>query len=103
MLVNCAFTSQPIYIFVFAYANCRFSHDAAHLRQNKTNRKFFFLFFVEPNQQFFSNIGTDIENWAQIRLMNCKLILVDMCHYFVKNCNFIDFVLSLGTFVIEKS
>ena len=44
-----------------------------------------------------------IENCAQISLMNLKLILVDICLYFVKNTNFIDSVLSLGTFVIDES
>ena len=31
MLISFAVTVKLIYVFVFAYANCLFSHEAAHL------------------------------------------------------------------------
>ena len=30
VLISCAVTEQLICTFVFAYAKCKFSHDAAH-------------------------------------------------------------------------
>ena len=34
-LISCAVTAQLICVFVFAYAQIRFSHDAAHFKENK--------------------------------------------------------------------
>ena len=30
-LISCAVTAQLIFVFIFAYAKSRFSHDAAHM------------------------------------------------------------------------
>ena len=36
-LISCAVTAQTFCVFVFAYADCLFSHDVAHLLQRKPN------------------------------------------------------------------
>ena len=38
-LISCAVTAQLICVFVFAYAKCRFSHDAAHFEQQQNRKK----------------------------------------------------------------
>ena len=40
-LISCAVTAQLICIFVFAYANCWFSHAQAQIIMNHVSKRFF--------------------------------------------------------------
>ena len=48
-LNSCAVTMQLICTFVFAYAKCRFSHDAAHIIQSTVK---YLSFEVNQSLQF---------------------------------------------------
>ena len=49
--ISCAVTAQLICVFVFAYANSRFSHDAAHI---------IYLYALEPEHKTFINFSVYI-------------------------------------------
>ena len=55
MLISFAVTAKLICVFVFAYAKCWFSHDAAHI-EGVQNRRLMLSFF-RIFESFFVGIG----------------------------------------------
>ena len=71
-LISCAVTAQLICVFVLAYSESRFSHDAAHIYRghNHTSRK------KQRTRQLTNNIKINEHAQKTINIRNFKRPLV---------------------------